>query len=286
MTRPGRKSDLFNDMERIDLGSYEQMSSSLRSKDRFLGELTEKNLRSLMNRSGLTDKLEKRNITEFSLNIFSDESGIDHLGIFDENDEMIIDLRLSKKRFVWGIDCDVCNTYDMIVIEWLSTRNPHQIEFSRERPQLPGQPYPGLGCLKNMLKMMYLFSKKIACDGFLDIPDHLHLSVMYSKSFYFVDPDTEGRLRSLLESLKHESLYTIAWAAVTNAILNKADNSVFVYRPSEQVFPVSRRLKAYFSSKEYNEKAARHLDTEYYINRDILEKNRKQLLKNHTIAEI
>jgi hypothetical protein len=279
-----KNSDMFNDIAQIDLGTYEQVSTSLQKKEYFLNALTESQLWELIQKSGLLSSLNKKGFDDLSLNLYTDAGEIDHFALFSNN-TLIIDLRLSRKRYVWGLDCTEY-AYDMIVIEWLSTRNPVLKKFPDERPQLPGQRFPALGSLKYLLKMMELFSKKMDCDGFLDLPDHLHLSLMYSRSFYFVSPANEGELRSLLSSLKNESLYDIAWASVTDSILLKDSNEVYVYKPSEQVYPVSKRLKDYFTSSEYKEQEKENSQKEFYINKEILKINKEKLLHKFSAADV
>ncbi|MFW5807525.1 MAG: hypothetical protein ACOCWH_00560 [Spirochaetota bacterium] len=286
MSVRSKKEDLFRDIEHIDLGSYEQMSGMVQKSGLFLGVLSHEDMWSLMRKSGLVSHLERKGFTELTSTIFTDENDIDHLGVFDESGELIIDLRLSRKRYVWGLDDPYERAYDMIVIEWLSTRNPRRTVFTKERPQLPGQQYPGLGCLRQLLRMMELFSKRMSCDGFLDVPDHLHLSLMYSRSFFFIDAEKEGTLRALLSSLKGESLYDIAWASVTEAIIDDLSGLPYRYVPAEQLFAISGSLKSYFSSDLYRERVKENSFRQFYLDHDMMNRRRNELLKKNKASEM
>ena len=37
--------------------------------------------------------------------------------------------------------------------------------------------------------------KELSVDGVLDVPDHFHTALFYSRDFHFLEPEIEGRLR-------------------------------------------------------------------------------------------
>jgi len=48
-------------------------------------------------------------------------------------------------------------------------------------------------------EMMYVSPGRSIKDGFLDIPDHMHGAIMYSRSLGFYDPTHGGILRAITD---------------------------------------------------------------------------------------
>lgn len=261
---------------RLDRESFSQ------GGHRLLGRLDESNIRNLFSKSGLDAFFKSHCFDKYSIKLYRQE-GIDFLEVYDKPDGFkLIDLRLSTKKFR-GTSNDY---YDMVVIEWLSTRDPQKQGFTSKRPQLPGQLWPGLGVLPCMLRTMTGFSKIANKDGFLDVPDHLHLSMMYAKKFRFFDPVAEGTFRAILRSLKKYSLDQIAWASVSSAIFEEGRSEPFIWSPGEQIFPVTIRLKRYFNSLGYRRNVNKQLKRKFYIDFSVLEKNKKYLIGKYDICEL
>lgn len=287
----GSGSDDFSGInfgDDFDLFDREQTSSGI-----FLNRFPEKDIIKFMNKSGLSDYLKKKEFVPSKVKLFRDETLIHHLEIYFKNfseSNMLIDLRLSESRFTpkalqtKSILRD--NSFDMIVIEWLSTYNPNQTVFSKERPQLPGQKNPALGCLKYLMIMMYIVAKEITKDGFLDVPDHLHLSLMYSKNFLFFDPLKEGYIRAIKRDLSDFNIYELALADVTGCIKNAASGNVIKYEPGEQIFPVTKRMKKYFESKEYLRIVKEYEKVHLTIDRNELNENIEKTVKTKNMAEL
>jgi len=272
-----------------DLGT---LQSSSREK-RFLRTFTADGLFSIMKKVGLVEHLSKLGMDDVFTTIDVDDTGINYMKIYwkEEKPEMMLfDLRLSESRFLpdkrFFEDEDSIIPYDMVVIEWLSAQNP-MVTFSNDKPQLPGQSRPGLGILRYCFDMMYIVAKEIIKDGFLDIPDHFHGAVMYSKKFKFFDPAHEGVLRALMRDLKQYSLYDITWGILTGTIIEQYTNAPQPYDPSEQIFYVSERMRHYFRSSKY-----RNVYNKYYkrkkfkFNYDEMVARRKEVLKSRAADDL
>ncbi len=226
----------------------------------FLNMYDETKMMDIMKATGLVAHLRNRGFGELAIDIDQDETLIHYLRVYFEKkavENLLIDVRLSDSRFVpdknFFEEGQNLATLDMIVIEWLSIQNPGAI-FSKDRPQLPGQSKPGLGCLQYLMKMMYVVAEGVIKDGFMDVPDHMHGAVMYSKNFKFFNPAHEGVLRAILRDAKGYSLGDISWGMITGTIIDVKTGQPQVYDPSEQIYPVSKRLQKYFASKRYGKR--------------------------------
>ena len=292
--QPINMSDVLNKgFNGLDIGQdLGTLQSSSREK-RFLRTFTADGLFSIMKKVGLVEHLSKLGIDDVFTTIDVDDTGINYMKIYwkEEKPEMMLfDLRLSENRFLpdkrFFENEDSIIPYDMVVIEWLSAQNP-MVTFSSDKPQLPGQSRPGLGILRYCFDMMYIVAREIIKDGFLDIPDHFHGAVMYSKKFKFFDPAHEGVLRALMRDLRQYSLYDITWGILTGTIIEQYTNAPQPYDPSEQIFYVSERMRHYFHSGKYKNTYNKYLKRKKFkFNYDEMVAKREEVLKSKAADDL
>lgn len=222
----------------------------------FLNKYSRDDLLILLEQSGLTRKLNELSFTDIEISIDYDENSVHTMRVFAKKNNsllLLIDLRLTEQRIDLKPLFDGIKHapfFDIYSIEWLHSQNPLLDSFLPDKPQLPGQKKPGLGVLKNLFKLMEIVAIDVTRDGFLDIPDHFHLAVMYSSCFHFYDPEKEGMIRSILRDLSKYSLHDITWGVITKSIIN-SDSIFYEYVPGEEIFPVSKRMKDYFNQHKY-----------------------------------
>jgi len=282
-----------NDFQKIDFGEeFDLFGQQVSSNRRFLNTFTEKDILKLMEKSGLSDFLKKRKIENTSVRFKYDDNMVNQLQVyFNEysDDNVIIDLRLSESKYLpkkEGIKLLKQTPFEVIVVEWLQTRDPFRKEFPPNKPPLPGQPYPSLGCLGYLMMMMYFVAKIVTKDAFLDIPDHLHLSLMYAKKFKFLNPENEGTIRAIIRDLEDHRFSDVAWGSITKTIIVKNTGQPYIYIPAEQVFPISGRMNKYFHSREYKETVKRFKNVKYEMDYPLMVQRREDLLKKKKISEL
>lgn len=259
----------------------------------FLSRYSASELYGLLEQTGIVKHLEKLGFRD--LNVFTDTDGaqVNYLKLYSgphRPDNMLMDLRVTETRFMpkkeFFPSGAFLPTYDMVVIEWLSLQNAKK-EFDAQRPQLPGQTKPGLGLLNHCLNLMFTVARQISKDGFLDIPEHIHAAIMYSKKFKFFDPANEAFVRAILRDLKKYSMSDISWGVITNTIINEATGKPEKYVPSEQIYSASERMKSYFNSELYkNTFAKAYKSKKYSFDYKTMEKLRKDILKTKIISDL
>lgn len=257
----------------------------------FLNRYSEDEMRGILSRVGLLRHLENMGFDNLILDIFCDESLIHYLRIFSQKKDpkrLLVDLRLSENRFVPSeLKVPVKNAaFDIFFVEWLQSQNPLKKEFTADRPQLPGQQRPGLGCLKYVMAMMNEVSDEVIRDGFLDIPDHFHLGVMYTRSFRFFDPAKEGEMRALLRDLRDHSLSDITWGVMTGSVLEKKSGKPYEYVPSEEIFPLSTRMRSYFNNKTYEKIMKDNLRKHYVLDIKKTAEGKTEILRKSKIVDL
>lgn len=266
---------------------------SKKSESKFLGRFTVDDITEIMAKAGLIEHLHDNGFGKIIPTIERDEALVHYLKIYSNKatpDCLLIDLRLSETRFIpdkgffeKGAEL---STLDMIVIEWLTLQNPHSL-FTDEKPQLPGQRNPGLGALKFMMDIMFSVGSGVIKDGFLDIPEHIHGAIMYSRKFKFFNPAHEAILRALLRDLGCYSLLDITWGMTTNTILDASTGKPQEHQPSEQIFPVSKRLQDYFNSKKYNDTfKSVYREKRFKLDFKEMIKRRREILESKSMADI
>ncbi len=244
-----------------EIGSIDFDATSLnpsrRKEKLFLRNFTSDGLYTIMKKVGLVQHLEKKGFKGLTVDIDIDDAYIHYMKLYcDKTPEpecLLIDLRLSESRFLPDkrfFEDQQQAVYDMIVIEWLSAQDPRGV-FRKDKPQLPGQGKPGLGVLNFCFEMMYIVAREVIKDGFLDIPEHMHGAIMYSRKFKFFDPAHEAIIRAIMRDLDGYSLSDISWGIMTQTIIEEHKNAPQVYAPSEQIFYVSDRMRDYYHSKKY-----------------------------------
>ncbi len=295
-----KKKSLFNSFDKMDfdLGSADVGANLgntqlMHGEKMFLKRFKPADLMEIIGKVGLLNHLENVGFSDCVIDVDIDENYVNHLKLYTEKkkpEHLLLDLRVSESKFTpkkemleMGFDN---LAYDMIVIEWLSAQNPTH-SFSKDKPQLPGQKRPGLGILKYCFDMMYIVAKEITKDGFMDVPDHMHGAVMYSKKFKFYNPVHEAILQAILRDLKNYSMLDISWGMITGTVINETKMELQVYDPSEQIFYVSERLRRHFNSRAY-----RGLFNKYYkkhrfrFNYDEMVVKREEMLKKKSLIDL
>ncbi|KAK8894920.1 hypothetical protein M9Y10_023361 [Tritrichomonas musculus] len=157
---------------------------------------------------------------------------------------------------------------NMLNIRWLSLQNP-KAHFTPARPRLPGQQFPGTGLARDAFILFKEAAESQHRDGIVNVPEHFHNAYGY-KHFIFLNPERQGIFLRLISDLKKDisekGLAMVSWAIYLGfcyAVDDLKDNEKshisncwvqdgkFVWDSSDQLFPISNRMLAYFSNSIY-----------------------------------
>ncbi len=142
--------------------------------------------------------------------------------------------------------------FRMLLVHWLLLSDP-QRSFRIDRPRLPGQDRPGLGILSECLSLLRMFGREFPLDGVLDIPDHFHTALFYSRVFRFLDPRAEGRFRAMARDLEGIPLALASEAVQEGCLFDAATGVPLSWEPAEQVLPLRGPLRRYLHSPGYKQ---------------------------------
>lgn len=232
----------------------------------FLGRLTPEDVENELIKSGLYKLLEEKGFTHPVLNIDAKNVLEHRVSIYAGEmhpEKLLIEVRLRegvfrpKRYFVDGFE----NILDvpMILIDWLMLQDPTK-EFTPDKPRLVHQRKPGLGIFYDFATLVDLLAGKAGKEAVMDIPEHYHGALLYSKLFHFWDPKIEGKLHAMKRDFKDLPLHKITWAVFLDCCFNTDTGELEKWQPGEQIKPVSQRLRAYFDHPDYKKQAHEYCD--------------------------
>jgi hypothetical protein len=188
------------------------------------------------------------------------EEGLHLLRLEVEGEEApLIDLRVSEESRVFENPHDRFLGSDplaMLVIQWVSLQHVRGV-FSAERPQLPGQSYPGLGLGRKLYRLLWRMAHGLGKDGLSAYPMYYHNAVYYSDGFSYLVPQKQGELVALMRDLSGVPLMTASEGINDGRLRSGSNGEVVDWNPGEMFAAVSRRLGSYMNSREYKSEVKR-----------------------------
>lgn len=243
-----------NDVK-LELDNFINREPESRGTHFFLGFYSKPGIKLALKRYGVFDGLKKRGFQNTKLEINTTDPFRQRLCIYDQEKEksnLLVEVVLKRKHFTAYVNFPSRingRTYEFLCVEWLSMQNS-RAKFTRERPRLPGQKYPGLGTGRFALELLTLACKRLRLAGIFNVPQFFHNAQIYSKTFHFLNPEFEGKRKAMeRDLLKKDSLADISWAIDLHCV--KENGQPFTWFVSELIMPLDRDLQDYFSSAEY-----------------------------------
>ena len=164
-------------------------------------------------------------------------------------------------------------SFRMLVINWLVLSSPDGT-FTVDRPRLPGQEKPGLGLLNPTIALLKALSRDLSVDGVLDVPDHFHTALFYSRAFRYLDPEAEGRFLAIARDLSGIPLTLASDAIREGCLLDRTTGASISWPTAEQVLALRGPLRRFLRSPSYREARNRALaDHRFVVNWDLYRSN-------------
>jgi hypothetical protein len=138
-------------------------------------------------------------------------------------------------------------------IAWLLLQNPHASFGAREQA-LPGQQYPGLGLLNDVMALLILVCDELRLDGILFVPSHYHLAATGKKYLRSLQPEDEAWFRALEEATGGLPLGKASQAIDDGRLTDTATGQTAKWRPTTMVLPISDRLHDLVEGEEFEER--------------------------------
>ncbi len=224
--------------------------------DLYLGRYTEADVKEILARHGIIQKLHDLGFDNLEVEIRTDELYTHRLYVYYDQkdyDHILIELRLRegvfrpREQFIPEL---VLGPLPMIMVDWLMLQNPKKT-FNAERPALPEQRHPGLGLLATLIPIIVETAGETGRAGILDTPEHYHGALFYSRFYRFFNPDMEGRFLAMQRDLAAFPLHAISRCIHHDCLRNAATGRYEQWAPGEQILPVSQELMRYFGHPRY-----------------------------------
>jgi len=222
---------------------------------RFLSFYTRNGLDLVLDRSGFYDRLRDLGYCHPSIELQLEEAG-HTLRIFGEPDqkELLCELRLQRDRGTFS-------GFELLSVEWLLLQNPRG-KFSKKRPALPGQKYPGLGLLDDVVALLIIACDRLHLDGLVFVPSQFHIAAYGRSHMKFVRPAIQQRFEALLELSHGHDLAKASRAIAEGRVLDIDRGEKLRWIPEPMVLGVSQRMLAFLQQKAKEEPPA---DREWHL---------------------
>jgi len=224
----------------------------------FLGYYSPSGIKYALKQYGVFDDLKKRGFENLKIVLNTSDPFQQRLSIFfdkQDRDHLLVELVVRRKEFTLYSDFPSSvngKNYEFLFVEWLCLQNPLKT-FSSKCPVLPGQMYPGLGAGKVAFELLFISAKRLRLAGLLAVPEYYHNAQMYSKKFYFVNPEYEGKRYAIERDLLINSeLSAVSWAIEKNCV--RENGKKFEWFASEVVLPIEDSINKYIHTKEYRKR--------------------------------
>ncbi|CAB4423576.1 unnamed protein product [Rhizophagus irregularis] len=195
----------------------------------------------------------------FILSDFKTYQILRRIETFNENDEE--DNFIKNIKYINGfgamevykfMESQLNDKYSLYLIEWICMQDPCS-KFSQNRPQFPGQNYPGLRIGRKVNNMLIDLAHK--GDGLSNIPENFHNAYIYhTQDYTFLNPAFQAYFDCLCDSLKNDlkvhGLSAVSWA-FHNGHVKNLNGEIEIWKPEEQVYSISSKLSSYFVSHGY-----------------------------------
>ena len=224
----------------------------------FLGRFDAEALRAELADAGLLSALAERGYPEVVIGTQTG-AGEHRLSIRPRHGRVsLVDLRLSESASPVeeprGREHGI-QVLSLLTIRWLSLQHPKG-RFTRERPRLPGQRYPGLGLAKPVVLRLLRWARAWGKDGLANVPQYYHNAVFYSPIFRFLAPARQGLFEALRRDLARLPVARASAVVESGRVVPAAGGEPFVWTPAEMVTPLTAPLVAYLASPGYQDPVA------------------------------
>ncbi len=228
----------------------------------FLSRFDATALRRELQEAGLLSALAERGYPE--IEIETEYAGGEHRLRIDavSGGPSLLDLRLAEGTTLadepllrqHGID-----VMSFLSIHWLSLQDPNG-RFREDRPQLPGQRYPGLGLAKPVILRLLKWARQWGKDGLLNLPEYYHNAVFYAPIFKFLAAERQGRFEALRRDLKLLHIAQASAAVAQGRVIEEPWGAPLVWEPGEMISALTDATRGFLESPPYLTAVARARD--------------------------
>lgn len=220
------------------LGSLEESPAD----SRLLGYYTPHGVELVLESSGIFDRLRDLGYDQPALDFDLSHQGGHMVRIWGGRDrrDLLSEIRMRRDRQVFP-------GFELLAIEWLLLQNP-RAAFTAERPPLPGQRYPGLGMLRDVIALLVQVCHRLHLDGITYTPSHFHLASQSTKYLRFREPSDAAHFAAMRDAVAGLPLAEQARRVDAGEVVDPQTGAPLRWRPMPMVLVVSPRLAQSFEA--------------------------------------
>lgn len=276
LKQPGKKDPRYLEDITYSVATQPTSLGDPFSSNLFMGRYDEQALMEMLDRVGMIGILHKKGYRNLVVNILRQDDYTSRFYVnFDAQEketrliELVVREGVFRPREVFLPSYDFSSGLPMLLIEWIALQDP-RAQFTPDKPRLPGQQYPGLGGLKNMQALLFEFGKASGKDAIVDVPEFFHSAVIYARlyteiydrMYAFFSPVDAGIMQAILRDTTGtaHTLAEISFAITFDCLLDARTRNRVKWKPSEQIYPVSRKLQRYVEDDSYKRIVLKTMD--------------------------
>jgi len=248
-----KRGRAFLDLTPLDLAGDEPREHPL-----FLRRFDAPALRHEWEQAGLFDGLAARGYREVELR--TEYSGGEHRlqALAKAEPEVLIDVRLAEESRLTQTLVPRPHNLDVLsvlAVHWLEMQDP-RVDFTSDRPQLPGQRHPGLRLTRPLIVRIHAWAVAWGKDAVLNVPEYFHNAVFYSAAYQFVSPARQGRFLALRRDLASLSVAAASQAIDQGQVVEEPEGRRLRWESGEMIAPLTEPVRDYLESREWKGAAA------------------------------
>jgi hypothetical protein len=222
----------------------------------FLGFYSEEGIKLALDKYGVYNLLGEKGFRDIATEVDTTDLYKHRIALYEKSkkkENLIIELVLRKYPF--KLDLPFQSTYNHknytgLAIDWLLIQDIHS-QFSEKKPRLPGQKFPGLGLSSVVLELLLIICWRLNLSGIINVPNHYHNAFLYSKIFYYLNPQAQAKFLALKNTFKKVPLFKISWGVEWNCVWDVHLNKPFEWFVDSQIVPLHKDLQKLFKSRDY-----------------------------------
>lgn len=206
-----------------------------RGNSKILGFYSPYGLELGLERYGVLERIRARGYPKTRIDIELDHETGQRFRLFSKDDKpeaLLIEAVLKIARRP--------TPYHWLSIEWLLLQDPRREK--KRRTLLPGQKYPGLGCLDRIMMMLAMACERLELDGVLFSPAHYHVARLARGAMAFLDPKVEAVYLAIEAALDGVHLAEASGLVDAGKVVDE-DGKAVRWVSEAMALPASDRLK-------------------------------------------
>ncbi len=209
-----------------------------------LGEYSRHGIELTLERLGILNQVRARGFAFPSVTVHLASSLGHTVRIYgdSEQQELLMELRVRRDR-------TTMDGMEFLYAEWLLLQNPRK-QFTTDRPRLPGQEFPGLGLLAEIVALMVVMCERIGLDGIMFVPAHYYMAALGRRHLVFVHPDDAKAYAAIRRAVSGLALADATSAIQDGRVVDSATRTVVKWHTPLMILPVNEDLRERLAATE------------------------------------